>query len=554
GGSLLSGYNSVNNSGTGNISLNAGASSWFARLSGSLRKADNTKTPAGTLLNSQYQDNSLSADVAVKPIENQELKISFQRVRAENVGIPGGNSLFSSIAEVRYPSEERQLLKAEYNLHNISGTLSNVSIRYYYQYILRDVENIPHTVSKTPAQGSQPAKETDVLKITPNARHYTNGLQLQTDWVTGKQNFIIAGIDAWQRKLDSRRERYIRVLTMNAKGDSVAKTVNQIVGERPLPESSFRSIGLYLQDELELIKDELKITLGGRFDQIHVTNQEVSNPVYLIVNGQRNDAPATRTIYWKEGKENNYSWSGNLGLLYSVSQGLNLNFTAARSFRSPSLEERYKYIDLGSLVQLGDPALKPEEGLFLDAGLRVFDDRLSCTFDAFLNSLTNMVAEKPGTYEGRPALINSNIGKARLYGFDLGADYYVTGRVNLYTTASLVSGRDIEKDQYLPQVPPFNGKLGVRVPVYEYGEVDFSGTVFSAQNNVAAGEIKTPGYTYFDLYLNSAPVNFGDIKLKFYGGVENLTDKAYRNHLATNRGLTAIEPGRNFFVKCVLAW
>ncbi|MGE5621097.1 MAG: TonB-dependent receptor [archaeon] len=560
GGSLNSRYNSVNNSGAGNISLNAGSDFWFAHMSASLRNAENAKTPAGVLNNSQFKDNSISADLGIQPLRDNELKFSYQRFYASNVGIPGGNSLFPTNAVVRYPNEERRLFSAEYNLKNISRSLLKFSAKYYYQFIWRDVENIPNQVTKTPAQNGQPAKQTSVLKITPNARHYTNGLQLQTDWTFGKQNYFIAGIDAWQRQLDSRRERSLQVLVFNAKGDSVVKITNQIVGERPLPESRFRSIGAYAQDEITILKDKLKMTLGGRFDQINISNNSVSNPVYTIVNGIRNDAPANPTINWKAEKADNYSWSGNMDLLYSVMNGINLNFNLARSFRAPSLEERYKYIDQGNLIYLGDPDLKPEQGFSTDAGVRIFSDNYTVNLGVFLNSLSNMVVEKPSTYKDkdtgkeRAALISSNVGKARLYGFDLNAEYNFMSNYVCYLLASYVSGRDIEKDLYLPQMPPLNGKLGLRVPVQEYANIDFSATLFSAQNHVAQGEMKTPGYAYFDLYLNSVPFRIGKSSLTVFAGIENITDKSYRNHLASNRGLLNIEPGRNFFLKLDFNW
>ncbi|MGE5352293.1 MAG: TonB-dependent receptor [Acidobacteriota bacterium] len=553
GGSLGSGYSSVNNSGFGNLSLKAGSAFWFAHVSGTLRNADNIKTPRGTLSNSQFKDNSFSADLGIKPLSDNELKLSYQKFYASNVGIPGGGSLFPSAAIVRYPTEERKLLSAEYSVKNISHSFIKLSAKYFYQFILRDVENIPNTVTKTPAQNGQPAKRTSVLKITPNARHYTNGLQLQTDWRIGENNYFIAGIDAWQRALDSRRERAVQVAVFNAKGDSVVKTTNQVIGERPLPESRFRSIGAYAQDEIKLIKDRLKVTLGGRFDGINITNNSVSNPVYTIVNGVRNDAPAP-TSSWAAVKANNYSWSGNADMLYSVTQGVNVNLNFARSFRAPSLEERFRYIDQGSVIYLGDPNLKPEDGFSTDAGVRIFNEVISLNFNMFLNSLSNMVVDKPSTYEGRAAFVSSNVGKARLYGFDVNAEYNLLNNYVIYMLASYVSGRDVEKDVYLPLMPPLNGKLGFRLPVMEYANVDLSATLFSQQNHTAQGEMKTPGYAYFDLYLNSAPFKIMGSSLTAFAGIENITDKAYRNHLASNRGLLNVEPGRNFFLKLNFNW
>ncbi len=554
GGSLTSGYNSVNSGSEGNLSLNAGASNWYVHVAGTLRDAGNTKTPSGVLSNSQFQDRSISTDIGLKPFKDNELIIDYQKFYADNVGIPGGSQLFPAIARVTYPVEERDLFSAQYSWKNVSSSILNISAKYFYQYIFRDVENIPYLVSRVPASNGQPAKETGVLKITPNARHYTNGIQLQTDWALGKSNYLVAGIDAWQRSLDSRRERYLQIKTFSPNGDSVISITNQIVGEKPIPESSFRSVGLFVQDEIPVIKNRMKLTLGGRFDQIHITNSAVSNPVYVIVNGARNNSPSSQTLYWEAGTDNNYSWSGNIGFIYSLSRAIDITLTAARSFRSPSLEERYQYIDLGNLVELGNPGLKPERGYFFNSGLRIWDERLSLTLDIFLNNLTDLVVQEPGTYEGRAALIESNVGKARLYGFDLGTEYNVLYNFTLYANASYVRGRDIANNLDLPQIPPFNAKIGIRSRVIDFINADLSAITFASQNRIAPGEISTPGYTYFDLYLSTSPLNLGFTKLNILGGIENITNREYRNHLATNRGLITSEPGRNFFLKMSFSW
>ncbi len=89
-GSIISAYSSVNKGGKGRLSFNVGNSNWFAKISGTKRAADNTKTPEGTLENSQFRDNNISAAIGFIPFNDHELKISYQRFYAEDVGIPGG--------------------------------------------------------------------------------------------------------------------------------------------------------------------------------------------------------------------------------------------------------------------------------------------------------------------------------------------------------------------------------------------------------------------------------------------------------------------------------
>ncbi len=554
GGSAAGGFATVNDESTENISLEAGDVDWYARINSTFRNAGNTNTPRGYLQNSQFSDNNISFSAGFKPYDGQELSIKYQNFYAKDVGIPGGNLLFPADAVVTYPNEQRQMFSAEYRISNMSEAVKNISAKYFYQVISRNVDNVPFIKNYVTTPAGQPDKIINVDLINPHAMHYTNGIQLESGLLLNDANYLVVGIDAWQRRLDSRRERYLTIDNVAKTSQVVLSTIKEIIGERPLPESEFQSIGLYAQDEYTLVKNKLKLLLGGRFDRINISNDQISNPVYTVINGVIDKNPPAAMLQWNAGRIINSSWSGNIGLLYSVTGGFNLTLSTAKSFRSPSLEERYQYIDLGNLVELGNPNLMPEKGYFADLGTKIWGGNASIDFDMFFNGITDLVVQKNGTYNGEPALINSNVGKAILYGFDTGFEYNVAGSFVVYGAASYVRGKDTEENQNLPQIPPLNGRLGIRMPVVEYLNIDLSSAFFTEQNKIAEGEISTPGYTYFDLYVNSKNLDAGYFQVQITGGMENIFNKAYRNHLATNRGGVTVEPGRNFFIKTIINW
>jgi hemoglobin/transferrin/lactoferrin receptor protein len=552
-GNAGSSYSTVNSEGMGNLSLEADAPDWYTRLSTTLRKADNTRTPRGFLSNSQYSDNNISFSAGVRPFKNHEIFLKYQNYFAKNVGIPGGNLLFPANALVTYPVEQRQMFSAEYSIKNITRALTSLSAKYFYQDIYRDVKNIPYMTKYITTPSGQPDKKMIVQEITPHAQHYTNGVQIESNWILNDNNYLVLGFDGWQRNLDSRRERHILIQNIDKNTQDIISTVNQVIGERPIPESKFQSLGLYAQDEWNLVANKLKLILGGRLDKITITNKQLFNPVYIIVNGVTNNNPPN-SLQWNAANINNYSWSTNVGLSYALEKGMHLNLSLAHSFRSPSLEERYQFIDLGNVVELGNPNLNPEKGYFVDGGIKLWNDNLSGTFDMFYNYIAGLVVQKNGTYDGRAALINSNVGKAILYGFDGSLEYNIFGNFVFYTRVSFVRGRNVEENLDLPQIPPLNGSLGIKTSLTEYLNIDFSASAFASQNKVAPGEIFTPGYVYFDLYLSSKEFNIKGITYQLFGGVENLTNKAYRNHLATNRGSVTVEPGRNIFIKASIGF
>jgi len=551
-GNYSGGFNSVNNFFSNAINLIASGNEWIAKLSGVYRKAQNTQTPSGELSNSQFEDNSFSALFQFKPLENHEIKFNYQQFNAYDVGIPGGAPLFPNNAKVTYPAELRRLLSAEYKINNLSQSLIKLSAKYFHQYISRDVENIPGIVQFVPGANSQPPKRISVLKINPGADHNTVGFQTQADFKF-VNHYVITGFDYWRRNYNGLRTQDQKIEILNPIDSSVVRISYITIYEKPLPDANYSSSGIYLQDEMNLF-DNLNLTLGGRYDYIWLNNAETFNPLYEVNDGVINNNPAGQKIIWNAESAENKSYVFNIGLLYSLSNQSNISFNAARSFRSPSLEERYQYIDLGSVIRVGDPDLKPEQGYSFDLGFRLFQNDINITTSIFLNSLKDLVTEIPGTYDNRNALIKTNIGEALLYGFEYSFNFRLISQLNIYNTLSYVRGLNQKDDQDLPQISPLNSILGFEYAPFDWMSIDFASILFAEQNKVAPGEKTTPGYVAFNFKVNFINLNLANIKASFSTGIENILDKEYRNHLSTNRGSIMTEPGRNYFIRANLAF
>jgi hemoglobin/transferrin/lactoferrin receptor protein len=522
-GMFSSGYNSVNEGGIGSLSLTTSNNNWFAKVSGSLRSAINTNTPQGRLPNSQFRDNYFSGSAGILPIDNHEIRLSYQNFSGEDIGIPGGKT-FPQNAIARYLIANREMYSAEYRINNLIPSLVTTSVKYFYQGIERNVEIKPNPTTTS----------------LPRANHNTNGVQFQTNWLLDNQNQLAAGVDFWQRKYNGFRETIV-----------TTGTTTKITADYPVPNSKYLSTGIFAQNESRLMENKLVITLGGRFDLIKVTNDETKNPAYLITNGVTTYPPANPLASYPAGKYNDQSWSGNVGLLFSLTKSIDLTLNLAHAFRSPVLEERFQYINLGGNIYLGNPDLKSERGNFIDAGFRIWGDDISLKSNLFYNLFNNLVIDKPIVADS--LYQKDNVGKARLYGFDLGIEYNLLDKVILFASASFVRGEDTDNKTNLPQIPPFHGRIGFKTAILHYVSFEFASTFFAEQNKVAYGETETPGYVLFDLYLSSMPFDFGFMDFKLFTGVENILDKDYRNHLSTNRGSIRSEPGRNFFIRTSIA-
>jgi hemoglobin/transferrin/lactoferrin receptor protein len=540
-------YNTVNDLSIFSGSFLGGSSIWSAKISGSYRNAKNIQTPIGELKNSQFEDYSFSGALNIYPFDNHKLILDYQLFRADNVGVPGA-SVFPDNADVRYPFERRQLISAGYDIQNISKTFYKLSAKYSYQLINRDVENIPHTVQNIPASGNNPARRISVLKITPGADHKNNNAQLQGNFWLFDDHNLVAGLDYWDRSYNGERERYQLIEILDSNGN-VVNTTNRVVGEKPIPNSKYSSLGIFAQDEFKLFDDKLSTTIGLRYDYINISAEETLNPLYVITNGNLDTTPPSQEVLWESTEANNSSYSGNLGFIYSVFTDLDLTLGLGSSFRSPSLEERFQYIDQGSVVRVGNPELNPEKGLTTDFGIRYYSNNLKIISNVFYSYYNDLVTEVPGTFDGRNALIKTNIGEARIYGFDFRTDYNFWKDFIFYSTISYVKGDDLTNNGYLPQIPAPNGNFGFKFGLFDYLNTDIYLTLFAEQNDVAEGEIATPGYAVFNFLLNTVPIKFSSISFRIYSGIENIFDKSYRNHLSTTRGSITIEPGRNIFVK-----
>jgi hemoglobin/transferrin/lactoferrin receptor protein len=270
------------------------------------------------------------------------------------------------------------------------------------------------------------------------------------------------------------------------------------------------------------------------------------NPEYVITGGNLQTSPSNQKLLWPQKTVHDESWSVNAGVRYAITPSCDVSMFVGTAFRSPSLEERYQFIDLGNLVRIGDPGLQPERSLCLNASVGLHPEGLMIRSDVFLNRLSNLIVEIPGTFEGRSAYVKSNIGSARLYGLEVSSELALTSYVVVTPSISYVRGEDTRNHTDLPQIPPFNSRVEVRACYETVGTLDISGSFVAPQNALAPGELRTPGYAVFDMDATSVPLNIWPVSVTVRCGVQNVFNRSFRNHLSTLRGLVRSEPGRNF--------
>jgi len=121
-----------------------------------------------------------------------------------------------------------------------------------------------------------------------------------------------------------------------------------------------------------------------------------------------------------------------------------------------SIEERFKYIDLGNGVRLGNPDLKPEKGLYSNLSYTLTENKLLLKVDFFANYLFDLIAEIKTS--ATPLIFeNKNIDQALFAGAELEFDWLISNNFRFKTNASYVYTRDMKAGTFLPQIPPAHG-------------------------------------------------------------------------------------------------
>ena len=551
---VLSGaYASVNEMTNPGLSLYLSSEKMYANLYTIFRQASDMKIPSGIIPNSSFRDYGISLNSGIRFSRNNLLTLDLQFMNTPYAGIPGGYPLFPNTATVTYEPAERQLAALTYENRNVSGLISDLSVKIFFQNIFRDVNVAPDNFVIVPGTATTPARKITNVSIDPDGSHYSSGAIIEAEFVTNSNNKLIGGIDLWRRKLETSRERTQIIEVLDSNNNVVSTSIIQ-TGDIPIPDSRYTSIGLFAQDQISIMNDKLFLDFSARADGIYISNEQSVSPLYVITNGVISNSPADQIVLWEASASSDLSWSFNSGGNYKLSSELNYALNFSYAYRSPSLEERFQYIDLGNVVRLGNPLLNPETGYFISTSLKYWGEDLNLSLELYANYLSDLVTEIPGIYENRNAFIKTNIGSARLAGFDAEWAYNFYGGLVFYGGASFVNGEDTYNGSALPQIPPLNGNIGLKYDLNNLFNLNLNTFVYAAQNRVAPGEITTPGYVVFNFYTGINKLFLSGYEMGIDAGIENIFDNDYRDHLSTGRGSVTSEPGRNFFFKANLVF
>ncbi len=329
----------------------------------------------------------------------------------------------------------------------------------------------------------------------------------------------------------------------------------------PLPKSESYDFGFYAERVTTLL-DYVHLNTGARVDSIRTLSDGIADgfpPIFTPDELTQNFT--TWTTYVHAQVDLTPHWFATGGFGYGQ--------------RPPTLTELYvQSAFIGSLQRgltflAGDHNLKPETLRQIDAGLSCQTDRFTgganwyyAWIDDYITyDLLTPSAGADGLSAGA-GFVNTN--EATLTGVEAYGQVRATDHVSLFGVLSYTEGTDRTRNETsylndptmdrsgepgvpvepLPGIPPLDSRVGVLLhdpsPSPLWG-VEYSLRAVGRQSRVATTleEIETPGFMTIDV---RGYRRFGGGWLAT-GGIENVTDRFYREHLDYRSGLGVFRPG-----------
>lgn len=253
------------------------------------------------------------------------------------------------------------------------------------------------------------------------------------------------------------------------------------------------------------------------------------------------------------------NYSGSLGAAYNLSDRFTLKANLARGFRAPNIAELGSNgVHEGTIrYEVGNPNLRAETSLQLDAGVSYTSDHVRFSVDAFENSIDGYIfSRRVLNARGTDSLVSTGPdiglfqyvqGRARLLGGEATLDFHPhpLDWLHFENSFSLVRARQLDvpaDQQYLPFIPPDRFQSELRGNFRRQGksltnlyarlqlEQNFAQNRFYGAFDT---ETATPAYTLFNAGVGTDVADTqGKTLFSVYVTCNNLFDVAYQSHLS----------------------
>jgi iron complex outermembrane recepter protein len=315
--------------------------------------------------------------------------------------------------------------------------------------------------------------------------------------------------------------------------------------ETLIPNTDVKSGGLYIFEQAEY--GRWGLSFGGRYDY------------------RRLDADADAELGTSAERRTYNSVTGNVGVLYHLSEPTALVLNVGRGFRAPSSFDLFANgVHEGTVAfERGNPDLKTEHSINTDLAFRVQTSAIRSEIGVFANYIQNYIFSRPTTEtdpESGFQIFDVSQGDARLLGVEGAFEYHPTRYLHLQGTADYTNGQNTTTDTPLPSIPPFRATYtarleGDQIGLLESPYLSVGGESNSKQTRLDPSEAaffaesgyQPDGYSLLNLGAGfSIPTGRNGVQVDL--SLRNVLNTSYTNFLSRYKTY-ALDPGRNFTVR-----
>jgi len=295
----------------------------------------------------------------------------------------------------------------------------------------------------------------------------------------------------------------------------------EVIGHEALsPPTTQTGLAAFVYEELHL-GEAVRLQIGGRvehnaYDPDHREEGEHHEEDF--------EPPAVRPRSFT-------GLSGSAGVHFTLPSGHAIVANLTHSYRAPALEELYNFgPHIGNLTfEIGNPNLERELSNGIDLSIRHRSARALGEINFFYYGIDDFVFASL-TDQVIDGLFVAKFlqGDARFTGFDAEIEFRLLDHLWLDLGLGYVNAKLTHTDEYLPRIPPFQGRLRFGIP-YGGWMVQPELVVSADQDKVFRNETPTPGYAVFNV-LGSYTLVQGHYAHVFSAVGFNLGNELYYNH------------------------
>ncbi|WID97512.1 TonB-dependent hemoglobin/transferrin/lactoferrin family receptor [Bosea vestrisii] len=345
---------------------------------------------------------------------------------------------------------------------------------------------------------------------------------------------------------------------------ALATCNNLFTNQADQPKVDGRLVGLYVQDEIGLLDNRLRVTPGVRFDWYEEKPQ--ATPAYSLGGSRPVGLPPS---------SNESGWSPRIRLEYDILKNapvvkdVTVFAQWAKSFRTPTADELYgRFGGPSTYLRAGNPLLRPETGNGVDVGVRFGDKQFGGSVTYFYTNYRNFIesvqVQAPGVgglYPQGGITSFRNIPRAEISGVEANMQYAFAPNWLVRGSFAYTRGKNTTDHTYLNSIPPMQGIVAIAYGTDVWG-AEVSTKLAGRRDHVAAtagtnAGFKAPGYAIFNATAWWRPLpQIADLELQV--GVYNIFDRKYFDAANVPTGVLAqardyySEPGRT--VKATLKY